>query len=130
MCIISGNAYFALYARFVLVEHQSLREVVQQQTNKFFIQFYASKAGKIGTGTLDTPWTLIGARRKQCIENVSYRNQPCMGMDLVPLQAEVAASINALMMLKRHSRSSTHRTIGMAQDTVRLYHAINLQMRA
>ena len=74
MCIISGNAHFALYARYILIECQGLWEIVQQQTNKFCIQFYAGKAGEISTCTLDTPWTLIGARRKQCIENVSYCN--------------------------------------------------------
>ena len=51
------------------------------------------------TGAPDAPRPLIGAGRKQGVKDIGYRNQFRMRMDFITAQAQVAAAVQALMVL-------------------------------
>ena len=85
-----------------MAQRQGLREVVQQKSDEFGVQFHAGEAGEVIAGTPNAPRPLIGAGRKQGVKDIGDRDQLRMGMDLIPAQAQVAAAVQALMVLERH----------------------------
>ena len=68
------------------------------------------------TGATDAPRPLIGAGREQGVKDIGYRNQFRMRMDFITAQAQVAAAVQALMVLERHGGSGSHDAVGMDQD--------------
>ena len=68
------------------------------------------------TGAPDAPRPLIGTGRKQGVKDIGYRNQFRMRMDFIPAQAQVAAAVQALMVLERHGGGGAHGAVGMDQD--------------
>ena len=99
-----------------MAQRQGLREVVQQKSDEFGVQFHAGEAGEVIAGTPNAPRPLIGAGRKQGVKDIGDRDQLRMGMDLIPAQAQVAAAVQALMVLERHGGGGAHGAVGMDQD--------------
>ena len=58
-----------------MAQRQGLREVVQQKSDEFGVQFHAGEAGEVIAGTPNAPRPLIGAGRKQGVKDIGYRNQ-------------------------------------------------------
>ena len=82
-----------------MAQRQSLREVVQQKSDEFGVQFHAGEAGEVIAGTPNAPRPLIGAGRKQGVKDIGYRNQFRMGVDLTFTQAQITAAVKTLMVL-------------------------------
>lgn len=101
-----------------MAQRQSLWEVVQQKSDEFGVQFHAGEAGEVIAGTPNAPRPLIGAGRKQGVKDIGDRDQLRMGMDFIPAQAQVAAAVQALMVLERHGGGGAHGAVGMDQDNV------------
>ena len=90
--------------------------MVQQKSDEFGVQFHAGEAGEVIAGTPNAPRPLIGAGRKQGVKDIGDRDQLRMGMDFIPAQAQVAAAVQALMVLERHGGGGAHGAVGMDQD--------------
>ena len=57
-----------------MAQRQGLREVVQQKSDEFGVQFHAGEAGEVIAGTPNAPRPLIGAGRKQGVKDIGDRD--------------------------------------------------------
>ena len=78
--------------------------MIHQQRNKLAVKLLSGQFHQIGAYLVDIPGDLVGPAGKQGVKDVSHRYQFGIGVDVLDLQAQIAASVQALVMLHSDDR--------------------------